>query len=519
MSRCFPFPPPGYDKKPIPDDGNVLKEERQKEKKHKKDKKNKEKREGKEKRDKERSEGKHKEKRDKKDKHKDKKDKHREKKEKKDRGKEKEKSSLSEASKVLRVAEGNRGEKLVLKEGKDNTNCLDENTCAVQFHGQNGEEPVQCNFIARGTEESKYVQELGKRIRDQEKVTSNQLERLPGAEKRRDDESERFGVSNHRNSGEEKGKSTNKEFDIRKVDGQGYREEARISGHSMAQNLVGTAKTEVSEIPAMVEKNGKRRMEEKEQTKDKREKRGDNHKDKGTEKKDQGKEKDRGKERKKEEKVKNKSEQKKSELGKLIDANRSNLTDATHKAASSPSEPSNKAKAEGNLKKRKDLEINGFHDDEIRPSKLQRPASHPVMENGRKFEASQTPGFFASDLPDVAASLKLDNKKHKKNGTVESQSLPFYKEKPSMPIVPDVILEVPKKHLHPDSKYLNQVLSVPKIEEWSDGVDNDWLSGSKECLSKKDKVDYVVDEEPKVWSNALYLESADVVALPYVVPY
>lgn len=256
------------------------------------------------------------------------------------------------------VAEGNFGEKLVLKEGKNYTNCVDENTCAVRFYGQNGEEPVQCKFIARGAEESKYVQDLGRRIRDQEKVTSNQLERLPGAEKRRDDERERFGVSNPRNSGEEKGKSKNKEFDIRKMDGQGYREEARFSGHSMAQNIVGAAKTKAFEMSAMVEKNDETRMERKEQTKDKREKRGDNHKDKDTGKKDHGKDKERSKERKKEEKAKNKSE-----LDKLIDANRANLTSAaTHMAASSPSsEPSNKAKAEENLKKRKDLEINGFH--------------------------------------------------------------------------------------------------------------------------------------------------------------
>lgn len=139
------------------------------------------------------------------------------------------------------------------------------------------------------------------------------------------------------------------------------------------------------------------------------------------------------------------------------------------------------------------------------------------MENGRKFEGNQTSGFFASDLP--GASLKLDNKKHIKNGTVESQPLPLSKEKPSAPIVPAVFLEVSKKHPHPDSKYLNQVLSVPKTEVWPDVVDNDWLSDSKECLSRKAEVGCVVSEKPTVWSNTLYLESADVVALPYVVPY
>ncbi|KAL5217173.1 hypothetical protein ABZP36_017857 [Zizania latifolia] len=76
MSRCFPFPPPRYEKTARPDGqlaSHLLEKEKHKEKKHKKDKKDKERKDGKEKKDKERSKDKHRDKKDRKEKHKDKK--------------------------------------------------------------------------------------------------------------------------------------------------------------------------------------------------------------------------------------------------------------------------------------------------------------------------------------------------------------------------------------------------------------------------------------------------------------
>lgn len=63
MSRCFPFPPPGYEKKIRTDEADPLVKDKYKEKKHKKDK---EKREGKEKKSKDRSKDKQKERKEKK---------------------------------------------------------------------------------------------------------------------------------------------------------------------------------------------------------------------------------------------------------------------------------------------------------------------------------------------------------------------------------------------------------------------------------------------------------------------
>ncbi|KAL6511101.1 hypothetical protein OROGR_022225 [Orobanche gracilis] len=75
MSRCFPFPPPGYENKARPDDSNLIIKEKHKHKKHK-DKKDKDKKERSERKDKEKTEGKHDEEKDCKEKkqHRDKKD-------------------------------------------------------------------------------------------------------------------------------------------------------------------------------------------------------------------------------------------------------------------------------------------------------------------------------------------------------------------------------------------------------------------------------------------------------------
>lgn len=82
----------------------------------------------------------------------------------------------------------------------------------------------------------------------------------------------------------------------------------------------------------------------------------------------------------------------------------------------------------------------------------------------------------------------------------------------------------PLKRPHPDAKYLNQILLVPKPEEWPDFDDRDWLFETSNSLPKKVKVDSCSEEDEsqqhqEVWSKALYLESADISVLPYVIPY
>lgn len=84
----------------------------------------------------------------------------------------------------------------------------------------------------------------------------------------------------------------------------------------------------------------------------------------------------------------------------------------------------------------------------------------------------------------------------------------------------DPIAEASSRPPHPDSKYLNVIYSVPKMEEWSDFDDQEWMICSNDSQLKKPKVESSsVEEAPQVWAEALQMESADICALPYVIPY
>lgn len=327
-------------------------QDKQKEKKQKKEKKDREKREGKEKRDKERSDGNHGDKKDRKEKHRDKKDKHKEKK--KERRKDKDKSSTSETSKITGLSDAKAVEKLNAGGGKDNSSFAEEKNHTAQSCGQNGDRTVQSNFLARKTEESKFAQELDNRIRV-EKITGNELvEKFSSLDRRRDNEA--FPARNPGNLAEEKGKSRDKQFDNKKMDGQGH-----IGGNSMVHNLSGTTKGKGEGIPKVVEKNEQGRLGEKEKTNERGDDiHGDKQKAKDRDKRSGGKDKDREKERKKE-KVKEKSEHKKSDLEKSKDDSKSDLVGVIdNKSASLSLDLHNNANVEGNLKKRKDVDINGF---------------------------------------------------------------------------------------------------------------------------------------------------------------
>ncbi|KAK9726606.1 hypothetical protein RND81_05G226700 [Saponaria officinalis] len=72
---------------------------------------------------------------------------------------------------------------------------------------------------------------------------------------------------------------------------------------------------------------------------------------------------------------------------------------------------------------------------------------------------------------------------------------------------------------HRDTKYLSQILLVPKMEELSEFDDLEWLFKTKSFSSKESDVGYDRDREELVWVKTVHLESADVYALPYVIPY
>ncbi|KAA8527904.1 hypothetical protein F0562_035227 [Nyssa sinensis] len=523
MSRCFPFPPPGYEKKARADDADLLKKEQHREKKHKKEKKENEKREGKEKREKDRSDGKHRDKKERKEKHRDKK------KDKEDRDKDKEKGSSSGEKRVAGQSDSYSAEKLNHKEknqDKDKSSIPAEKKQAVQFWGHNGEKPIRDTLLAEETGDSRFVQELDKRIRDEQNGARSQLvERFAGADEKKVEGMDRLVVKDTGTLAEGREKNKDKRVDNRKMDGRGIRDKAAFSGNAMAQNIAGMVHNRVEGMPRQMEKSIERRMEAKEKSKQKEgdDKRGDKRKDKDREKKSQAKDKE--KEKKKEVKVKERSEHKNTEQDKFKDSNKNELI-GTHNIKDSylPKDGDNSAAVEGNIKKRKDLGTNGFlRDNDVRPNKVPRPTSHPLTENGRKLEPCQTPILFTSDRQGAAKDIKVDNRERKLNGSsIEAQpTLSISSTKPSPAVTQvDQTAKASMKTPHPDSKYLSLVLSVPKMDDWSDFDDQEWLFSSNDPLSKKPMVGSAgISETPQVWAEALQIESADVCALPYVIPY
>ncbi|XVF65320.1 hypothetical protein PTKIN_Ptkin09bG0238500 [Pterospermum kingtungense] len=528
MSRCFPFPPPGYEKKARTNDADLLKKEKQKEKKEKREKK-----------EKDRSDGKHNDR-------KEKKEKHRDKKKEKDRDKEKDRSNNSEEKKfpvhlegqngektsdekkLPGKSEGHGGEKFIQKErgrDKDRSSLSGEKKLAGQVSSYNGEKISQNSHLAEDFRDSKFVQELGRRVRDEGAGAGNQLvDKFMATDPKRDEGMVRLVAKTANRLAEEKEK--NKKSDDRKLDVQGLREETRSGGNAMVQNLAGAVKARVEGIPRQAESNTERHGEGKEKTKEKESDDNfrDKRKDKDREKKGHGKDKDRDKEKKKEEKAKAKGEHRNLEQDNLKGSNKDDPVGTINLKNAHPSKEDKKgADSEENHRKRKDLEKNGFlHVNDIKSHKLPRiSSSHPSKDNGRTLESCQAPTPRTSDSQGAGTCLKVDNKECKVNGIIEAQLTSVSPtEHLSASAQASQNNEVSMKPPHPDSKYLSQVLSVPKMEEWSDFDDQSWLFPGNESQSKKPNAGFSeINEAPQVWAEALQIESADVCALPYVIPY
>lgn len=61
---------------------------------------------------------------------------------------------------------------------------------------------------------------------------------------------------------------------------------------------------------------------------------------------------------------------------------------------------------------------------------------------------------------------------------------------------------------------------MPKVDEWSDFDDQEWLFGSSHSQERKPVVkSSEVGDTLQVWAEAVHIEPADIFALPYVIPY
>lgn len=156
-----------------------------------------------------------------------------------------------------------------------------------------------------------------------------------------------------------------------------------------------------------------------------------------------------------------------------------------------------------------------------RSSKLLKPTPHPLKENGRILEPCLTSTLPHSERQAVSNDLILVSKERKINGIIEAHHPPASsKHKSGGQDDHPQPTAIHKKSPHPDSKHLSQVYSVPKMEELSDSDGQDWLFSSNTSLVMKPKLEASEAEEmPQVWAEAMQIDSADVYALPYVIPY
>jgi len=72
------------------------------------------------------------------------------------------------------------------------------------------------------------------------------------------------------------------------------------------------------------------------------------------------------------------------------------------------------------------------------------------------------------------------------------------------------------KQPHPDTKYLSQVHCIPSTLDFSEYIDQDWLF-SVGHVKQTETLEAI--ESHQVWTDAQLIDTADVSAMPYVVPF
>ncbi|PKU75429.1 DNA topoisomerase 1-like [Dendrobium catenatum] len=90
----------------------------------------------------------------------------------------------------------------------------------------------------------------------------------------------------------------------------------------------------------------------------------------------------------------------------------------------------------------------------------------------------------------------------------------------SISLRPDRLLENKERLINGNaiSKYLSQIYAVPKMVELPKLDDQEWLFNLHDSLQKS-KTELKAEKIPQVFAEAMRIDSADVLALPYVVPF
>ncbi|CAL4920101.1 unnamed protein product [Urochloa decumbens] len=236
------------------------------------------------------------------------------------------------------------------------------------------------------------------------------------------------------------------------------------------------------------------------------------------------KDKDKHKEKKKEKEAKKvKTENNDKEHDKLKDNNINYPIDSLHLKPSAPplAPPVDDRKSVvPDEKKRKNHEMNGYlqntHD--MRPTKLPRPAlPNNRVENGTASHVAAPLSSVKPEAINTEKAERLHKKEEKFNGNQQA------KQQPSVdPVIAYENGAPSRKSPHPDCKYLSQIYSIPEapqMTEWPEHAGEDWLFDQGSTQSRKSNSEPEADGAPIVWAQALKIDPADVIALPYVIPY
>ncbi|KAF5746285.1 putative DNA binding protein [Tripterygium wilfordii] len=319
MSRCFPFPPPGYEKKITIDDTGLLKEEKRKDKRYKKDKEKKD-------RDKDRSREKNREKKERKEKRKD-----------KDRNrKDKQQDKISNEKRI-----GGQG-----CSGAENL----------------GPKSLQNN----GIRDYKYVQELARRIGDADSAAGSQMvQKIDAAKKRKAEQWAVPAENTNGNHTEEKEKPKDKMRDGRRVNGYRNNFETRCPENAN-ENFFGMDPERSDAISASKENNLEQHLDGKDKKKNKESAKSDKQKDRHQEKTRMPIDENWEKEKKQEEKAKEVNDQSNGHLKlketsvRLKESGKDSVDSCNFKPPGLLKRSGNSSVGEGNVGKRKDPELNGF---------------------------------------------------------------------------------------------------------------------------------------------------------------
>ncbi|CAM0911910.1 unnamed protein product [Alopecurus aequalis] len=548
MSRCFPFPPPGYEGKPRSEHKDLLKKEKHKPKKHKKERTDGGKREGKEK-DRDHRKDKHKKK-----KKKNKREKHEDRRKRKER--DKEKQNLEQETQRNDDLDNRRPKQIVHNESAKNSKHRDE--LASQITGQEG------HANNTGSSTGKL---LPQSVKSFGLVGSEEKER--SSVSRVSEKSGKIGQHNHAGEKEKDktralngtnlqvGAAENPSTHIHGGNGVGLQQESskgviattaatqrkhmiipsanaaqrtkQADQHSDVSSHSAYTKSDSMSNKQMTEKknggtnNFHSRM-------DKQIVRGKNGEDQGNARIKEVKAKHQkgvkdgarghvvkkrkardGNERKVREKRRVGHEQKRKELdGHGTRKNHIHEMDSAHLNG-------NKFTSD-DVKKRKDLNAkSSLHEHSMRMTKMPRtsPVNHLRVnrETLKHFEGTAPSSKLPVDTNPCVVDMLQDNKECYNNGIAG----PNYPEehKSSVSSSSYVSSQLSLTPPHPDTKYMSQVYSIPAVDDCSGYIDQDWLFPGDRTHQKSRALEAA--EPPQVWSEAQPIETADVVAMPYVV--